>query len=144
MKIDTRDFGKIEINEEAILHFPNGIIGFEEFKSYALIDPSGEGKFPMWLQSVDSVFPCFIVFDPNEISGGYTAEITKEEQNILEIDEKTAVCFLAIAIISESISEITVNMRSPIVINRDKNKALQIVLNNSQYSFRQPLVGKGV
>lgn len=141
MKINTRDFGEVEIDEKAVIEFPNGIIGFEDSKRYALIDPTGEGNYPMWLQSVEDVYPCFIVFDPNQINPGYSAEINTEEQKTLGIDETSAACFLVLATVPEDIKSATVNMRSPIVVNRDKNKAIQIVLNNLDYSFRQPLFG---
>ena len=42
MKIKTRDFGEIEIDESTIINVPEGIIGFESVKRYTLIYPLGE------------------------------------------------------------------------------------------------------
>ena len=61
MKINTRDFGETEIDESTIISIPRGIIGFEETTRYTLLSPLGEDTFPMWLQAVDSVEPCFVV-----------------------------------------------------------------------------------
>ena len=57
MNIVTRDFGEIEIDESTILTMPEGIIGFEDTKRYALISPLGDGVFPMWFQSVEAPEP---------------------------------------------------------------------------------------
>ena len=43
MKIITRDFGEQEIEEDKIITFPEGIIGFENVKRYALLSPLGDG-----------------------------------------------------------------------------------------------------
>lgn len=87
MKIITRDFGEQEVDESRIITFPEGIIGFEDKKKYALLSPLGDEKFPMWLQAVDSKEPCFVVYDPMEIYSGYRFEISDEEQATLRIDE---------------------------------------------------------
>ena len=47
MKIETRDFGTMEISEEQILEFPNGIYAFEDAKRFALIELE-KGHYPAW------------------------------------------------------------------------------------------------
>ena len=37
MKITTRVFGEIEIDESKIIHFPSGIIGFPEMTDLKLL-----------------------------------------------------------------------------------------------------------
>ena len=86
MKIITRDFGEVEIDEKTIITFPEGIIGFEQTKRYALLSPLGDGKFPMWLQSVENAEPCFVVYDPALVCPNYRFEISDEEQGLLNRD----------------------------------------------------------
>ena len=37
MKIDTKYFGEIEIGDEKVIHFDNGVLGFEDYKDYTIL-----------------------------------------------------------------------------------------------------------
>ncbi len=137
MKIVTRDFGEIEIDENTIISIPNGILGFESTRRYALISPLGEDTFPMWLQSVDSTEPCFVVYDPMHIYPDYRFEITDEEQALLKIDENTPYRCLTVAIVPDDYKKTTINLRCPIVINTRDNLAAQVILED--YDFKYPV-----
>lgn len=137
MKIATRDFGVIEIDDNTVISMPNGILGFEDTKRYTLISPLGEDTFPMWLQSVDGVQPCFVVYDPMQIYSDYSFEITDEEQELLKIDENTPYRCLAVAIVPEDFKKTTINLRCPLVINTRDNIAAQIILE--EYDFKCPV-----
>jgi flagellar assembly factor FliW len=136
--INTRDFGEIEIAEESIIEFPAGIFAFEDVHRFAIISPLGEDVFPMWLQSVENPTPCFVVFDPAIIDGNYDVSLTGSEKTLLEIDDDTNLRYLVIAKVPENFRDTTVNMKSPIVINCDKNLAAQFILPQD-YPFRFPI-----
>ncbi len=137
MKIKTRDFGEMEINEDTIITFPDGIIGFEDTARYALISPLGEGVFPMWLQAVDSVEPCFVVYDPMEICPDYKFEISDEEQELLKMPDSNSYRCLAVAIVPEDYRKTTINLRCPIIINIKEKIAAQVILTD--YDFKTPV-----
>ena len=137
-RINTRDFGEIEISEDKVFEFPNGVFAFEETRKFALISPLGDDVYPMWLQSAEDITPCFVVFDPTIIDGGYKAALSKSEQALLGIKNETNLRYLVIAKVPENFRETTVNMKSPIVINCDLNKAAQFILPND-YTFRLPI-----
>ncbi|MBD5103881.1 MAG: flagellar assembly protein FliW [Ruminococcaceae bacterium] len=137
MKIETRDFGTMEVSEDQILEFPNGIYAFEDARRFAFIELE-KGQFPAWLQCIDSVKPCFIVFDPWLICKDYEITLNSGEKAMLEVDEKTNLEVLCIARVPEDFKETTVNLKSPIVINMDTKKAMQVILP-SNYPYRQPI-----
>lgn len=137
MKIVTRDFGEIEIDDNTVINIPNGILGFEESKRYTLISPLGEDTFPMWLQSVDGVQPCFVVYDPMLIYPNYSFEITDEEQALLKISEGTPYRCLTVAIVPDDYRQTTINLRCPIVLNTRDNIAAQVILED--YDFKYPV-----
>ncbi len=137
MKIETRDFGTMEISEEQILEFPNGIYAFEEAKRFALIELE-KGHYPAWLQCIDDIRPCFIVFDPWLICKDYEITLNSGEKAMLEVNEKTNLQVLCIARVPEDYKETTVNLKSPIVINMDTKKAVQVILPKN-YPYRQPI-----
>ena len=118
MKIITRDFGEQEIEEDKIITFPEGVIGFEKVKRYALLSPLGDGVFPMWLQAVDS--------------------ISDEEQKLLNINEDSPYRCLAVAIVPEDYKKTTINLRCPIIINTNERRAAQVILTE-HYEFKAPV-----
>ena len=138
LKINTRDFGEVDIDESTIITMPNGIIGFEDTKRYTLMSPLGEDKFPMWFQSVDSVEPCFLVYDPMQIDSDYRFQITDEEQALLRIDENSPYRVLCVAIVPDDIKKTTINLRCPIIVNTRENIAAQFILTEN-YDFKCPI-----
>ena len=137
MKIETRDFGTMEISEEQILDFPNGVYAFEDAKSFALIELE-KGRYPAWLQCIDNIRPCFIVFDPYLICEDYEVALNSSEKAALDVKENTNLKVLCIARVPEDYKETTVNLKSPIVINMDTKKAVQVILPKN-YPYRQPV-----
>lgn len=137
MKIETRDFGTMDIAENTIITLPNGILGFEDTHKYTLISPLGEDTFPMWLQSVEGVNPCFVVYDPMKFLPDYRFSISDEEQELLGIDENSPYRCLTVAIVPDDYKKTTVNLRCPIVINTKTNVAAQVLLE--EYDFRYPV-----
>ena len=142
-EIMTRDFGKIEVDDNKIFTFPSGLFAFEDCHSFALISPLGEGVYPMWLQCTDSITPCFIVFDPELIDGSYSITLNSSEKKLLKIKDDSKVRCLSIAVVPEDYKKTTVNMKCPIVINTEENLAAQVILPE-KYEIRLPIyVEKG-
>lgn len=137
MKIETRDFGTMDIAENTIITLPNGILGFEDTHKYTLISPLGEDAFPMWLQSVEGVNPCFVVYDPMQFLPDYRFEISDEEQALLGIDESSPYRCLTVAIVPDDYKKTTINLRCPIVLNTKTNIAAQVLLE--EYDFKYPV-----
>lgn len=137
MKINTRDFGEVEIDDSTIINIPGGILGFEKYTKYTLLSPLGEDTFPMWLQSVEEPQPCFVVYDPMQIYSDYVFEITDEEQAGLKISEDVPYRVLTVAIVPDDYKKTTINLRCPIVINTRENLAAQIILDD--YDFKCPV-----
>ena len=140
MEIETRDFGKVEVREEDIINFPDGIYAFDEAKHFALIAPQ-ENKYPMWLQCTDCLKPCFIVFDPKLFCEDYEVTLNDSEKSLLKAGEDTKLQVLCIAHVPEDFRDTTVNMKSPIVINTENKLAMQVILPHN-YPYRQPIYKK--
>ena len=140
MKIETRDFGTMEVSENQLITFPDGLYAFEDSKHFALIAPN-ENRYPMWLQCTDSLKPCFIVFDPQLFAKDYEVSLGEGEKAILKIKEDSELKVLCIAHVPDDFRDTTVNMRSPIVINMDNRLAMQIILPHD-YPYRHPIYQK--
>ena len=138
LNIETRDFGTIEVEETAVYDFPNGLYAFEEDKRFALLSPLGEDVYPMWLQSLDDPALCFIVFNPVLIDGGFTITLDQSERRLLGLGADDDATALVIAKVPADYKHTTVNMKSPIVINKAQRKAIQVILP-MDYPFRMPV-----
>jgi flagellar assembly factor FliW len=141
MLINTRDFGEVDVPEEELITFPEGLFAFEDRREFALISPLGEEVYPKWLQSAEDVAPCFIVFDPHAIDPDYVVELEPYEEKLLKLDSKSAdinnnnMKVLVIATVPNDFKKTTLNMKAPIVVNENDLLAAQIILQDD-YEFR--------
>lgn len=134
MIINTRDFGELTIEESEIINFPRGVFAFEEVKKFVLIEK--EGYLQKWLQSAIDVNPRFIVFDPDQILEGYNPHIPTEVLRELKIGRNEKYALYVIAVIPENIKDMTVNLKSPIIVNREKRLAEQVILDREDFPVR--------
>jgi flagellar assembly factor FliW len=137
MLINTRDFGEVEVFDESVISFPDGVFSFEDNKEFCILSPLGEEQYPMWLQSTVNGRLCFIVYNPFDIVVNYELD---EEQLLKELDvgEDTNVLILCIAVIPEDHRKTTINLKSPVVINLDTKTGKQVVLD-ADYPVRFPI-----
>ncbi|MDR2932057.1 MAG: flagellar assembly protein FliW [Oscillospiraceae bacterium] len=139
MLINTAVFGEMDVKDENIFDMPNGLFGFDFSSKYALITKQEDDVTLMWYQAAESVMPCFVVFDPFEIINGYEPVLEKSDLKALNAKDISALRFLVIAVVPDDISKITVNLKSPIVINHKENIARQVILQNANYPIKFPL-----
>lgn len=135
MKYQTRDFGEVEIEQERILQFAAPILGYEKYQSYTLLYDKEAGPGLVWLQSLEDKNVCFILIDPAVLPMEYKPMIPQEDAEIL--GEGELLC-LPIASIPQDLKRATVNLRSPIVVNIQTRKAMQVVLPK-EFPTRVPL-----
>ena len=141
MLINTAILGEMEASDDNIFDIPEGLLGFDNINKYALITKQDEDVTLRWLQSVNSIVPCFVVFDPFEIINGYEPVLEKHDIKALRAKEDTKLDFLVIAVVPDEIEKITVNLKSPVVINRSEGIARQVILQN-EYPIKFPLSGQ--
>jgi len=135
MKITTRDFGEIEVQENDIINFICGMYGFEDKKSYVLLKDNPADDI-MFLQSLDDVELSFILIDPFR---NYNPDLNEEDLEELGVGDETELKFLTIAIIKKDIRDSVVNLKSPIAINPATKTAKQVILQNT-YPLRYKIM----
>ena len=140
MLINSAVLGEVEISDEDIFNVPDGFYGFDGNGKYALITKVDEDVTLRWFQPVEAQVPCFVVFDPGDILLDYRPILEPSDLRALEASNIGELEFLTIAVVPENIRDITVNLKSPIAINRRKGIARQVILRNTDYPIRFPLV----
>jgi FliW protein. len=136
MYIDTEHFGRIEIKEDDVITFPEGLPGFEELHRFTLLNTGEELANVFWLQSIDRPEICFVVTDPFAVYNGYQVEINDDDAALLEITDPDSVLTLAIMVIPEDPRDIRVNLKAPVVINLEKKLGKQVLQQNESLPIR--------
>lgn len=135
MQINTSRWGAIQCNDEDILHFNKGIIGFEEQQKFILI-PAQDGGLFGWLQSTEDPRLAFVVANPFDFYQNYEFDLHDSDAEELGIQSATDAYVLSILVIPSNPSEITANLLAPIVINIKNRQAQQCLLKNVNYHTR--------
>ena len=142
MKIQTTRFGALEVPETELLNFPDGLVGFAEFKRYAVIDDAGGGPF-RWLQAVDEPGLAFVVTDPSIFFPDYKVKVRAEELAPLGLKDVEGALVLVILTLAKEASKITANLQGPLILNLAKGMGRQIVLSEPGLTPKHRLVMEG-
>ncbi len=110
------EFGDLQINEQDIIHFNEGLYGFEDVKDYVLISHDEPGVI-MTMQPVDGQIPQFVVLDPYAITHDFAPVLSHADMKLFKNTKVNDLKFLVIAVVKENYLETVVNLKSPIVIN---------------------------
>ncbi|MBU1863481.1 MAG: flagellar assembly protein FliW [Candidatus Omnitrophica bacterium] len=142
MKITTTRFGEIEVTDEKVLYFPEGIIGFHSIKRFVLLGK--ESRLVMWLQAVDNPKVAFIVVNPFLFETDYDPKLTQEEYDFLKVKDSNDLHILAIVVVPEDPEKMTANLLGPIVINTKEKLGKQVILLEGNYSVKHSIVKAAV
>ncbi|MBE5932327.1 MAG: flagellar assembly protein FliW [Lachnospiraceae bacterium] len=138
MVAETKFFGTIDIEDEKIINFPNGIIGFENLKNFALIyDSEREERSKIsWLQSMEEPLMVLPVINPLDLMDAYTPTIEDElMKNIGDPADADLLIFVTLSIPSD-LTLMTANLKAPFIINTVERKAMQVIVENSEYPVK--------
>ena len=141
MKVNTRIFGEIDIEEEKIIHFEKGIIGFPELTLFTLIhdEEQGVGAGIRWLQSMQEPAFAMPVMDPLLVKEDYNPEVNDELLEPAGDVNPDNMLVLVTVTIPSDVTKMTVNLRGPFVINADEKKACQIIVDGEEYPVKYPI-----
>ncbi|WP_162009996.1 flagellar assembly protein FliW [Paenibacillus xylanilyticus] len=142
MKVQSARFGEIEVAEDSVLQFVSAILGFQEETQYVLIPQVEESPF-QYIQSIKDPNLTFVLADPFLFCADYEFTIEDRWLQKLDLQSQEDVDIRAITTVRSS-SDISINLKAPIVINKKSKEAMQIVLDSADYSTRYSLLnGQG-
>lgn len=141
MKIMTTRFGEIEIDSNHIITFEQGVPGFQDQKRFTII-PLEENNPFHFLQAVDEPDLCFIISDPFVFYQDYEFKIPENVQAQLNIKAQEDVAIWSIITIVGELDTATINLLGPIIINVREKCGKQIILHDSSYETKHPLLVK--
>jgi flagellar assembly factor FliW len=141
MKINTRIFGEVEVSDDKIITFDNGIIGFPDLKRFTLLhdEEKGTNAGIRFLQSIEEPTFAMPVMDPLIVKPDYDPEVDDELLNSVgELTGENILVLVTVTVPSD-LTKMTINLQGPIVINVDEKKACQIIIDGSNYPVKFPI-----
>lgn len=138
MLINTKCFGEVDITEDKIITFEEGLLGFEEYKDFTLLYNNEDGKKcnVSWLQSMDEEKLAFPVIMPFLVKEDYKPIINEGIlQNLGELNDDNLVVLLTISV-PKDITNMTANLKAPLIINSDLRKGYQAIVENQDYAIK--------
>jgi flagellar assembly factor FliW len=146
---DTVDLSALLGDESPPIEFPEGLVGFDEWKHFVLVSHEHGGPLQL-LQSLDDDRVSFITTDPSQILSDYTVSLSGKEAHDIGCSDDSRVLqapwpedigvFCVLSVQEEPFS-VMANLLGPVVINFRTRTGRQLILSESGYAARYPLAG---
>ena len=137
MLIETKTMGKVEVSDEQMIQLPSGLFGFADYHRFALIDC--HVKPLIWMQSLEDKDVAITVASPLALTDTYSPAIEEKDlEGIGELKEDNIIVLVTVNI-PDKIEDMSANLKSPIIINTDTNKGVQVIAANEELSAKQPV-----
>ena len=136
MRIITKAYGEVEIDERQIITFPGGLFGFETLHDFALLDATQQPFY--WLQSIHVEQVAFVLLKPSIIRPDYDPAVTKSDLKALGLEDSRDENALVFSIVTflEDNQNMTANLQGPIVVNRHERVGRQCISTDSRWETR--------
>lgn len=134
-------FGECSYTEADVIEFPWGLPGFPNLRRWLALNVDSQNSF-IWLQSLDDAGVALPTADPYFIFEDYDPKLPSYAASALAIESPSDFAILCVVVVTENADEMTMNLFAPVVINLRTRKGRQVVLENSDFSVRQPIPRK--
>lgn len=135
MKINTARFGELEVNEKEIIHFEDGLFGFEDLKKYVIFQMEDDNPL-VWMQAIEDGDLAFILIRPFEFRPNYSLKLSDKDVEDIKLESPDDSDIFAIVVLPEDSSKMTANLQGPLVINRVKKLGKQVISTNPKHKLK--------
>lgn len=141
MKIQTSRFGVVELSSDDIIDFPEGILGFNSLRKFVLLDDPNDDIFA-WLQSCEEPAIAFPVLEPELFTQNFEVHLSKNDLEAIRLNSNEGFRAFSIITIPQDPTQMTANMKAPVIINVSRRLGRQCVLQDNQLAIREPIFAK--
>ena len=142
MLVQSTRFGELEVAEEQIMDFPEGLLGFPDEKRFALMEYKPESPFYI-LQSMADPDLTFLMINPFAFFNDYDFHMDDALMAEIGVTADNPPTVFNIATVRDKIQNMTVNLAGPVLVNIRDRKAAQWVIEKTQFPTRYPLFPAG-
>ena len=137
--IKTKPFGEIEVQDEQVLDFPEGILGFDFVDKFVLLEEK-DSPF-LWLQAFTEPELAFVMVSPLQFMAEYSLVISQTDLDDVEAASPEELSVFAIVTIpSHDPADMTANLQGPVIINMQKRKGKQAISLSDKYRVRHKIM----
>lgn len=141
MIVNTALLGEIEIEQSKIIRFAQGIPGFEQSKSFIMLNPDPELPFS-YLQSTDQPDVAFLLTDPFVFFPAYEFELSDQIVEELGINDEKFVQVWSVVSMKDDVRSATLNLLAPVVINSEQMAGCQVILQKTTYTTKHAIAAQ--
>jgi flagellar assembly factor FliW len=137
MLIDTKYFDKVEVEDNQIIDFEHGVLGFSEYHKFIVVH---ENDILCWLQSTEDKNVVLPMISTPLVFPEYTPEVDDELLlSIGDIKQDNHLAIFNIMVVPPDIEKMTTNLRAPIIVNNNTRKGIQVILDSDEYEIKHNL-----
>ena len=137
MLIESTRFGRLDVRDDTVLEFPDGLIGLPGTR-YALIAQSDRTPF-YWLHSADHSNVAVPVTMPWLFFADYEVRVPDEDAAQLLLGDLGSAEIFCVVRAAAALEDFTINLAGPVIVNADQRLGRQIINAAGGYAVRQPL-----
>ena len=138
LAIRSELLGEIEIPEESVIDFPQGIFGFPDAHGFVVLPAERDGFY--WLQSLEFSALTFMALDPFVHVAGFSVDLAEGELGtLLPAEPKDIVVLSIVTLPRDPDGTPTANLQGPVAINVSRRVGRQLVIQDSEYGTRHPI-----
>ncbi len=140
MKLATKRFGTIEVDDDNVLQVPTGIPGFPELRRVTLLAATGvEPDLPLyWMQDLDDGDLAFLCLVPWASFPEYDIEFDDFELGIVDAGDVRILNLISVRR-DESGATMSANLRAPLIVDVRQQQLHQVILSDSRWSVNAVL-----
>lgn len=138
MKLNTKYHGVIDYNEDDVISFESGILGFEDLKKYIIFSLKDNEDFKI-IHSIEDEGVGLVLMSPFLIRNDYEFELNENILKSLQIENESDVMVYTTVTLNSDLKKITTNLKAPIIINVCKNIGKQIIVDNKDYLVKEQI-----
>jgi flagellar assembly factor FliW len=140
MRVNTKAYGEVDVDERQRVNFPGGLLGFEKFSDYILLD--AKQKPFLYLQSLELPELAFILIDPFLFRPDYSLDVGDEILSDIGVKSPDDAVVFAIVTAPSDGSPITANLMGPVIISKSNRCGMQAVLADSKWRVKHDIMAE--
>jgi flagellar assembly factor FliW len=140
VKVATKAYGPIEVDERQRISFPQGLLGFEPVKEYILLDAERQPFY--WLQALEAEQIAFILINPFLFRPDYELDINDDELLDIGLSGPEKALIFSVVTIPPDGDPMTANLQGPLIINRETRCGKQAVLTDPRWKTKHDIMSE--
>ena len=135
LRVDSDILGPLSVDVDAVITFPQGLLGFPECRSFVLLPAEREHLY--WLQSIDYSSLAFLTIDPFVFFEGYSVDLSAPDAARIGGKEDEVTVLSIVTLPSQRGGTPSANLQGPVLLNSRSRQGQQVVIPESRYGIRE-------